>query len=93
MQTNMRMFRAQRNFYISGFTLFLYFVIRRLIILIIKEAELQVHLEASLKQAKSASNAARSLLEQQDDSKSNDEVYFRLRFCFKRFFCEPISSY
>lgn len=34
MQGSMRLFRAQRNFYISGFALFLSLVIRRLVTLI-----------------------------------------------------------
>lgn len=40
MQHNMRMFRAQRNFYISGFSIFLTIVIRRLVILITAQAEI-----------------------------------------------------
>lgn len=39
-QHNMRMFRAQRNFYISGFAIFLIIVIRRLISLITNQAEI-----------------------------------------------------
>ncbi|XP_067933684.1 B-cell receptor-associated protein 31-like [Watersipora subatra] len=35
---NMRLFRAQRNFYIAGFSLFLWFVLRRLVTLIIAES-------------------------------------------------------
>lgn len=62
MQHSMRLFRAQRNFYISGFAIFLSLVIRRLIILISQQATLIAQSEASMKQAKSASDAARSLL-------------------------------
>jgi len=36
---HMRLFRAQRNMYITGFALFLWLVIRRMIILVEKEAE------------------------------------------------------
>lgn len=72
MQTNMRLFRAQRNFYISGFALFLFLVIRRLVTLISTSAVLQAQSEASLKQAQSASVAAKSLMKG-DGVKLNDE--------------------
>lgn len=62
MQHSMRLFRAQRNFYISGFAIFLSLVIRRLISLITTQAQLLAQCEASMKQAQSATVAARSLL-------------------------------
>lgn len=65
MQHSMRLFRAQRNFYISGFAIFLSLVIRRLIILISQQAALIAQSEASMKQAQSASTAARNLLSDQ----------------------------
>lgn len=69
----MRLFRAQRNFYISGFSIFLTLVIRRLVILISTQAQLLAQSEASMRQAQSASSAARSLLSQQKlEDKSND---------------------
>lgn len=69
----MRLFRAQRNFYISGFSIFLTLVIRRLVILISSQAQLLAQSEASMRQAQSATTAARSLLSQQkDDDKSKD---------------------
>lgn len=40
MQHHLHLFRAQRNFYISGFAIFLSLVIRRLIILISQQASL-----------------------------------------------------
>lgn len=67
MQHSMRLFRAQRNFYISGFAIFLTLVIRRLITLISTQALLLAQSEASLRQAQSATTAARSLLSQQKD--------------------------
>ena len=39
----MRLFRAQRNFYIAGFALFLCLVIKRLVSLISANAGLQVY--------------------------------------------------
>lgn len=70
LQHSMRLFRAQRNFYISGFSIFLTLVIRRLVILISAQAQLLAQSEASMRQAQSATTAARSLLSQQ---KSDDE--------------------
>jgi len=64
MQGSMRLFRAQRNFYISGFSLFLALVIRRLVILISSQAALLAQSQASMAQAQSASQAAKSLLAQ-----------------------------
>jgi B-cell receptor-associated protein 31 len=64
MQHSMRLFRAQRNFYISGFSIFLVLVIRRLVTLISTQANLLAQSEASMKQAESASAAAKSLLAQ-----------------------------
>ena len=74
MQGNMRLFRAQRNFYISGFALFLSLVIRRLVILISAHATLLAQSEASLRQAQSATTTARSLLSQKTvgESAQND---------------------
>jgi B-cell receptor-associated protein 31 len=76
MQGNMRLFRAQRNFYISGFALFLLIVIRRLCQMISELAVLLAQSEANLRQAQSASVAARSLLAKQGagDEESKKEV-------------------
>ncbi|XP_035898623.1 B-cell receptor-associated protein 31-like [Anopheles stephensi] len=73
MQHSMRLFRAQRNFYISGFAIFLSLVIRRLVSLISGQAVLLAQAEASMKQAQSATSAARTLMNQQkDDDKKAD---------------------
>jgi len=69
MQTHMRLFRAQRNLYISGFAGFLCLVINRMVGLISGNACLQVEKEAALKQAESASRAAQNIL----DSGNGDE--------------------
>lgn len=75
LQHNLRLFRSQRNFYISGFAIFLVLVIRRLVSLISAQAQLLAQSEAAMKQAKGASDAARNLMSQQDkgqaDKKSN----------------------
>lgn len=70
MQGNMKLFRAQRNFYISGFSLFLTVVIKRIIILISTQATLLAQNEAAMRQAQSATTAARSLLSQKPSSES-----------------------
>merc|ERR1712032_878248 len=57
MQMHMRLFRAQRNFYIAGFALFLCLVIKRLVGLISANAGLQAEKDAAMKQAESASRA------------------------------------
>ncbi|XP_058983422.1 B-cell receptor-associated protein 31 isoform X2 [Musca domestica] len=72
MQHSMRLFRAQRNFYISGFAIFLVFVIKRLVTLISEQAFLLAQSEASLKQAKSATQAARSLMEDKSVEKAKE---------------------
>jgi len=72
MQTHMRLFRAQRNFYISGFALFLCLVIRRMVSLLAGNATLEAEREAAMKQAQSASRAAEAMLAGGDASDSGD---------------------
>ncbi|BES87680.1 unnamed protein product [Nesidiocoris tenuis] len=64
LQISMKLFRSQRNFYISGFALFLSLVIRRLVTLISSLAVLEAQREAALKQAQSATSTARNLMAQ-----------------------------
>ncbi|XP_047350588.1 B-cell receptor-associated protein 31-like isoform X3 [Vespa velutina] len=70
MQGNMKLFRAQRNFYISGFSLFLSIVIQRLSKLISTQAQLLAQNEAAMRQAQSATTTARSLLSQKPSGES-----------------------
>lgn len=70
-QIHMKLFRAQRNFYIAGFSLFLWFVLRRMVTLLSKQATLQASSEAALKQAQSATDAAKKLMEEKDN-KTNE---------------------
>lgn len=74
MQVNMRLFRAQRNFYISGFSLFLSLVIRRLVILISEQASLLAQSEAAVRQAQSATATAESLLAQNQASMAQNDT-------------------
>jgi len=76
MQAHMRLFRAQRNFYISGFALFLSLIIRKLVALITTSATLEVELEAAMKQAQSATRAAESLM---NDDKGASEFEEKLK--------------
>ncbi|XP_006611532.1 B-cell receptor-associated protein 31-like [Apis dorsata] len=72
MQGNMRLFRAQRNFYICGFALFLSLVIRRLVTLISAQAILLAQNEAAMRQAQSATTTAKQLLSQKAENAQND---------------------
>jgi len=74
---HMRLFRAQRNIYISGFALFLWLIVRRLVMLISREAQLQASAEAVLKQAQGASTAAKTMLD--DESKGNSKQVTALK--------------
>jgi len=69
LQHSMKLFRAQRNFYIAGFALFLCLVVRRLVTLISSQATLEAQASAALKQAESASKTATQLM-QGESSKS-----------------------
>ncbi|TGZ64267.1 hypothetical protein CRM22_006472 [Opisthorchis felineus] len=73
----MRMFRAQRNLYIAGFALFMWFVFRRLIRLISEHAQMSASQEASLKQAKNASAVAEQMLSSKGNGES--EIVKRLK--------------
>jgi len=79
MQMHMRLFRAQRNFYISGFALLLCPVIKKLVSLISVSATLEAEKEAAMKQAASASRAASSLLEGSAASGDSSEAEKKLK--------------
>lgn len=66
-QMHMKLFRAQRNLYITGFSLFMIVVLRRLIMLISAQAQLEASNEAAMKQAKGASDQARKLLAENEE--------------------------
>lgn len=68
MQLSMKTFRAQRNFYISGFSLLLWVVIRRLVTMICSAALTELNLEASRRQAEGASKEASRLRDLVDES-------------------------
>lgn len=74
LRNSMVLFRAQRNFYITGFSLFLIFVIRRLMTLLAAQATLAATSEAAMRQATSASKAAEELMAQKDKSASDENI-------------------
>lgn len=73
LRNSMVLFRAQRNFYITGFSLFLVFVIRRLMTLLAQEASLAASAEAALKQASSASETAKMLMSDKENSEDSNK--------------------
>lgn len=74
MQQHMRLFRAQRNFYISGFSLFLCLIIQRITKLISTLAQAEAQSEAAIKQAKSASAAAEQLMKSPKEGEESSEL-------------------
>lgn len=71
---HMKLFRAQRNLYIAGFSLLLSFLLRRLVTLISQQATLLASNEAFKKQAESASDAAKKYMEENDQLKKGTGV-------------------
>nr|CDJ82210.1 B-cell receptor-associated 31 domain containing protein [Haemonchus contortus] len=69
---HMRLFRAQRNFYISGFALLLFLVIKRIMGLLSRSAQLEAASEAAMRQAESASKAAKTLMNAGGDGEIAD---------------------
>lgn len=59
---HMRLFRAQRNLYISGFALLLFMVIQRIMTLLSRAAQLEAASEAAMRQAESATKTAKTLM-------------------------------
>jgi len=60
----MKLFRAQRNFYITGISLFLLIVLRTMLIRVSRVARLEANYEAMQKQAVSAGNMNKTLLDE-----------------------------
>jgi len=67
LQAHMKLFRAERNMYMSGFSLFMLVVLRRLAMLITKQAQVEASSQAALKQAQGASEQARKLMQENED--------------------------
>ena len=73
--TNSKLFRAQRNLYISGFAILLALVIRRLIVLISTQAQLDTNIETLKKQARNAAEFQAA----QEQNRTPDEDATQLR--------------
>lgn len=74
-EDQMRLFRAQRNFYISGFSIFGLFIIKRLANFISTQAKLSAEVEASLRQARNAAEqASQSLTTESDNEELNKRI-------------------
>lgn len=65
-QAHMKLFRAQRNLYITGFSLFMLVVLRRMITLISRQATLEASHTAAVKQAQGAAAQAKKLMEENE---------------------------
>lgn len=78
MKGNVKLFRAQRNFYITGFAIFLAFVIRRLVSMIIIQDELMQKADSIIKEAESTVKLAKSTVlantMQSEENKHIDEI-------------------
>ncbi|CAG0895007.1 unnamed protein product [Cyprideis torosa] len=73
-ELHLKLFRAQRNFYIAGFALYLFWVLKRIISMIHNQANLIAEKEAALKQAASASAAANRMMDGGGDGKKSAEL-------------------
>ncbi|XP_028171375.1 B-cell receptor-associated protein 31-like [Ostrinia nubilalis] len=60
MKGSVKLFRAQRNFYITGFAIFLSFVIRRLVNMLIIQDELSLKAQRIIKEAEAAVKLAKT---------------------------------
>jgi B-cell receptor-associated protein 31 len=78
-QFHMKLFRAQRNFYIAGFALFLFYIIKSLAGKLSYEAQLIISNSAVIKQAESASKMARQMLDEQKGTKMVPEAEASLK--------------
>lgn len=77
MKGSIKLFRAQRNFYITGFAIFLSFVIRRLVSMLIIQDELSIKAEQIIKKAEAAVSEAKTVLAntmQVEEIKKLDEL-------------------
>uniref|UniRef100_A0A914E5V5 Endoplasmic reticulum transmembrane protein n=1 Tax=Acrobeloides nanus TaxID=290746 RepID=A0A914E5V5_9BILA len=76
---HMRLFRAQRNLYISGFSLLLFLVCKRIVDLLARSAYLEASAEAALKQAESANKTAKTLMEAENSDEAVKKLTTQLK--------------
>lgn len=72
MKGSVKLFRAQRNFYITGFAIFLAFVIRRLVSMIIIQDELTKKADTIIKKAEAALEKVKRMEEDAPPSLENN---------------------
>uniref|UniRef100_A0A8C4RBK8 Endoplasmic reticulum transmembrane protein n=1 Tax=Eptatretus burgeri TaxID=7764 RepID=A0A8C4RBK8_EPTBU len=68
---HMKLFRAQRNFYISGFSLLFWLIIRRLVMLISQQARLHLDSEVLEEQLQSADAAIKKCMKENKVQQEN----------------------
>lgn len=74
MKGNVKLFRSQRNFYITGFAIFLTFVIRRIIPMILIQYELQLNYEQIVKKAEDAMRLTESLARKEASERCANQI-------------------
>lgn len=82
MKASVKLFRAQRNFYITSFAIFLAFVIKRLITMILIQYELEVKAQDIIKKAEDTVQQAKSTVLahtlRAQDQLSDDDIKCKL---------------
>ncbi|CAK1580813.1 unnamed protein product [Parnassius mnemosyne] len=79
MKGHIKLFRAQRNFYITSFAIFLAFVIKRLVTMLIIQSELELKAEKIIKQAEDTVKQAKiTVLENRLNREGETEDYNEL---------------
>ncbi|KPJ14464.1 B-cell receptor-associated protein 31 [Papilio machaon] len=79
MKGHVKLFRAQRNFYITSFAIFLAFVIKRLVTMLIIQYELEVKAEKIIKQAEDTVNQAKKAMLDNDMQVTESQNYKELK--------------
>ncbi|XP_045538856.1 B-cell receptor-associated protein 31-like [Papilio machaon] len=79
MKGHVKLFRAQRNFYITSFAIFLAFVIKRLVTMLIIQYELEVKAEKIIKQAEDTVNQAKKAMLDNDTQITESQNYKELK--------------
>lgn len=88
MKNSVKLFRSQRNFYITGFAIFLAFVIRRLVVMIIIQAELVEKSQNIIRVAENTSEIAKKISTDDEKElatlmKQADVLQLKLNECVK----------
>ncbi|XP_013140821.1 PREDICTED: B-cell receptor-associated protein 31-like [Papilio polytes] len=79
MKSHVKLFRAQRNFYITSFAIFLAFVIKRLVTMLIIQYELEQKAEKIIKQAEETVSQAKKALLDNDNQLAEAQNYKEIK--------------